>query len=391
MKLSFKFYSVFLPVFCFLFVREFHAQQFSPTKFDFETRLFNRDNRVTLTSALETGGELSLAEHFKVSAGINLYADDMLNFFHAAEAKKKPAELELAFLAAEFPFNVGGRIVPALFTGNYANLSSGDLLFRTLRTRMNKPEFIKRGPMEIFSDDTETSGLGAAFMWTAETVPVAVAAYSAWNAETDNPGYNVFAQTAGAGRTLLWNIYAGVEKDGTETGTGGLYLSAGLSAEAGAERPFSLYMQTKILPFDLMNGESLVKNLEKKVHFMLEPRFNGNLFSVHAAFFISPVLAVKEVPYMDINDEGQYLGMNLRFTCGTLLFHKQNLGFDFTMVSDTDKNSDDNSKDIIFLISPFFNIAAGGSVITFSISLNPAKITSPFSAGEINLHIEAAL
>ena len=391
MKVSFRIYAVFLAFFCFCCTGALAAQQFSLSKFDFETRFFERDGSAALTSLVETGGTLSLAKHFRISAGLSLFTGDMLDFFHAAESKKKDAMLELDWIAVEFPVAVSGGLVPALFSGKYGDLSSGDLLFRTLRATLEKPLFSKYGPMEIFSDKTETSGAGAALIWTAETIPLAAAAYAFWNADSENPGYNIYAQTAGAGQTLLWNIFAGIETGGNAGRDDGVYFSAGFSAEAGAGNPFSLYMQTKILPFEIQGGKSLSQEVSEKIHFLLEPRFNGSLFSLHTSFFISPVLEEKEIPYLDINSDGQYFGMNLRFVCGSIFSHRQNLGFDFTIFSDTDINTDYNSEDFIFCVSPFFNISTGGSIITFSVTLNPAKIDSLLSAGEINLHIKAAL
>lgn len=381
----------FFLFFCFFPAGTLFSQQFAVTKFKFETGFFKEDDELVESAALEAGAALALGSHFRLAAGIDISMENALDFFHANEDKKKAADLELAGVAFEFPFYAAGQFfTPALFSGNYSDLASGGLLLKTQRVALQKPLFAQRGPMAVFSDETETTGAGAAFLWRAGILPVAAAAYASWNAETTDPEFAVFAQAAGAGETLRWNVFAGVETGENDAEKDTAYVSAGFSAEAGADRFFSLYLQAQLLPFDVRQSGPLADKLERKAHFLVEPRFKGNAFYFSAAFFLSPVLQPKNIPYLDIYDDGQYIGVNTRFSYGDGVSSKKTGGFDVTVIKDTE-SGENASDDVLFCISPFYRMMLKGCAMTVSLSFNPDKMADFLSAGEINLHIEAAL
>ncbi len=371
------------------------AQAFSLKEFEFELRGFESEDGVLgVEGTLKTGAVASFGRHFNLSAGVELSSSNVLGLFHPNEDERIIADFEVTSLAFEFPFYNGWSLTPVVFMGTYTDVASSDFLLETLKVKMQVPEFLRYGTLSVFSNETYTQGLAAGFAWRAEVFPIAAAAYAGWNGSAETPAFNVYAQTSGSWRGLSWNVFAvlgnGKEDSIANLSTDDLYMTAGLSALAISERNFSIYMQAKMLPLNL----SSPTNLESRFHLLFEPRYTGRFFATSAAFFISPVMQEKDIPFLDLEEGVLYAGTNLMLEGIFPTVKRKSTGLNFTLLVDTSTMNDSYSswQDIMRIcVSPFFKMDLDIFTLTVSAFLNINRITSPLSAGEINLHIEAAL
>ena len=376
------------------------AQSFSLSEFDLELKgLEGEDGYLRLAGTVKAGGAVSFGSHFTLSASAELSSRDLRSIFMINEPERESASLKVASVAMEFPFSRGWGFVPVLFLGEYADVASDDLLMKTLKVSMRPPEFLRYGALSVFSAETDTQGLGGGLAWSAKKHPLAAAAYGTWDGFVDMAGFNVYAQFAGAWRALFWNIFGAFGR-GEEDASAGLsaddfYVSGGITALVEGDANLSLYVQAKLLPFKLGSSSYLSENVERRVHLLFEPRYTGRLFSAGAAFFLTPVMQEKYVPFLDLDEDALYAGANISLEWGAIASRGMSGGLNAALFADTGGLSESGGaawNDILRICaSPFFKVK--GDVFTFTVSafVNFSKIASPLSAGEINLHLEAAL
>ena len=371
------------------------AQAFRMTEFDLDSSIRqNTDGSAYTGAVLKTGGEFSAAGRVNFVFGLEFDTDNLLYIFRGNPETRRPADAFVTRMALEFPVQAGGQhILPAVFLGEYADLSSGDLLLRTLRTRLEKPDFLRSRPFSLFSDETTTTGIGAGAVWRAALLPVTAGGWISWNQEIAAPGFRFHAQTAGAVPGLIWNVFAvfgAGSGEEAESGEQDFTLSAGFSVHAGAENRLSLYMQGKVQPLSLRSPGGIPDRISERLHFLFEPRYTGSLVQMAAAFFLSPVMQPYSVPWLDPAEDSQYAGMNIRFALGNEWENGQSIGVNFTLLSALN-GTEVRTEDTAYCLGPFFRFTAGGMLFTLGTTLNLSRISSPLSAGEINLHVEAAL
>lgn len=373
------------------------AQTLSLSGFEFElSGSGGDDGGLAFAGALKVGAAASFGSHFNLSAGVELASSNILSLFYIKEENRTNSSLKVTSVAMEFPFADGWTLTPAVFLGEYADVASGGLLAKALKIAMRPPEFLRYGQLSVFSSETNTQGLGAGLSWSARKRPLAVAAYAAWNGDKETPGFNVYAETAGAFKGISWNVFAILGR-GEEDGITGLaaqdfYASGGFSALVEGEGNLSLYMQAKILPFRLGSTSYFTENIESRVHFLFEPRYRSRFFASSATFFVSPVMQDKDLKLLDIEEGVLYAGLNLSLEAGRLFSQERSLGINATLLADTSSTLANSWNEILnFYVSPFFKFEGAVFTLTASVFLNLNKISSPLSAGEINLHIEATL
>ncbi len=380
----------------FLYAQSFFAQTLSLTEFELELKgREDGDSSLGLAGTLKAGAAASFGSHFNLSAGAEISSSDIRSLFAINEESRTSASIKITAIAMEFPFSAGWSFTPAVFLGEYTDVASGALLSKALKVKMRPPEFLRYGALSVFSTETNTQGLGGGFAWSAKKHPVAVAAYGTWNGETETAGFNAYVQAAGTLSGLSWNIFAvfgrGEEDNAASLRADDFYMSGGFSASVEGEGNLSLYMQAKVLPFRLGSSNYFTENIENRLHLFFEPRYRGRFFAASAAFFLSPVMQEKDIPFLDLEEGVLYAGTNIMLEVGGLASGGKSFGFNVALFADANSVTADWGDILRICVSPFFKIE--GDVFTFTASafLNMSKISSPLSAGEINLHIEAAL
>ena len=400
------------------------AQSITLTEFDLELKgLEDEDGFLGIAGTLKAGGAISFGGRFNLLASAEMSSSNIISLFNIAEETRASISFKLTSVAMEFPVYNGWVLTPVVLLGEYADVASGDLLARSLKVKMRESDFLRYGALSAFSNETNTQGLGAGLSWRAERNPLAVAAYATWDGKIavsgvtlndvsqssimsgiwdgkiENTGFNVYAQFTGTWRALSWNIFGifgrGEENSACELYADDFYMSGGFSALVAGDHNLSLYMQAKVLPFKLGSSNYFSENIESRMHFLFEPRYTGRVFSAAAAFFLSPVMQEKNVPFLDLEDDVLYAGANISFEGGGAVWHGMSAGLNFALLADTSSISASDSSawnDILRIcVSPFFKFEGNVFTFTASVFLNFSKITSPLSAGEINLHLEAAL
>ena len=392
------------------------AQSFSLTRFDLELRgLEGEAGSLGIAGTLKAGGAVSFGRHFNLFASAELASGNVISLFNIDEDTRAGATLKVTSVAMEFPFSDGWALTPVVFLGEYVDVASDDLLARTLKTSMSESEFLRYGALSVFSNETNTQGLGGGLIWRAEKHPLALAAYGSWDGKVmvsgitessaiswlwdgniESSGFNVYAQFAGIWRALSWNMFAilgrGEEDSAAWLSYDDFYMSAGLTALVGNEDNFSFYVQASVLPFKLGSSSYFKENIASRLHFLFEPRYTARAFSAAAAFFVSPVMQEKNVPFLGLEEGVLYAGGNISVEGGGVAWGDKSIGLNFALFADTSGANSGGWQDILRICaSPFFKVKGDVFILTVSAFFNFSKILTPLSAGEINLHIEAAL